>query len=323
MTKIVWTEKKVLSLFDLPFFDVVNQAYEVHKQNFDIKEMEFCTLLSIKTGACPEDCAYCPQSGHYKTGLKKEGLLNIKDVVEQAKLAKANGAKRFCMGAAWKHPPKNDFPKIIDMVRAVKELGLETCVTLGKLDFEQTKQLKNAGLDFYNHNLDTSAEFYPSIITTRTYQDRLETIKNVSDNDINICCGGILGMGESRQDRVQLLLSLLQLPKIPKSIPINQLIPIKGTPLENSEPIEPFEFIRTVAITRLMFPQSKIRLSAGRESMSDEMQAWCFMAGANSIWLGDKLLTAKNSGQDHDVQLLKKLNINPPNSIKDACSLAN
>ena len=312
MTRPLWNEEKVLGLFKLPYFDLIHQAYVQHKQHFDIQAMEFCTLSSIKTGACPEDCAYCPQSGHYNTGLKKEKLLDLELVISQAKKAKANGAKRFCMGAAWKDPPKKDFPEVLEMVREIKKLGLETCVTLGMLDAEQAEQLSFAGLDFYNHNLDTSKNFYPSIISSRTYQDRLETINHVINAGINVCCGGILGMGESRQDRIQLLLTLYQLPVPPQSIPINKLIPIKGTPLEKTEPLDQFEFIKTIAVTRLMFPKAKIRLSAGRENMSDEMQAWCFMAGANSIFIGDKLLTAKNPDQDRDVQLLKKLNIRIP-----------
>lgn len=312
MTLHVWNEEKILDLFNLSFFDLVYQAHTLHKQNFNTQDMEFCTLSSIKTGACPENCAYCPQSGHYNTGLKNEKILDTELVVTQAKIAKANGAQRFCMGAAWKNPPKKDFPKVLDMIREVKNLGLETCVTLGMLDAEQAAQLKATGLDFYNHNLDSSESFYSTIISTRTYQDRLDTIQHVIDAGINVCCGGILGMGETRQDRVQLLLALHQLPVAPQSIPINKLIPIKGTPLEKAQALDQFEFIKTIAVSRLMFPIAKIRLSAGRESMSDETQAWCFMAGANSIFIGDKLLTAKNPDQDQDIRLLKKLNINLP-----------
>jgi biotin synthase len=274
--------------------------------------MEFCTLSSIKTGGCPEDCAYCPQSAHYQTGLKKEKLLNIESVIAQAKTAKINGAKRFCMGAAWKSPPKRDFPKVLELVQAIKSLDLETCVTLGQLDATQAEQLKAAGLDFYNHNLDTSPEFYSSIITTRTYPDRLDTIKEVIKADINVCCGGILGMGESREDRIQLLLELSSLPKVPQSIPINKLIPIAGTPLGNTSPLDHFEFIKTIAVTRIMFTTSMIRLSAGREDMSEELQAWCFMAGANSIFIGDTLLTAPNQSQQSDEALLRKLGMKSP-----------
>ena len=317
MSQPAWTEAKVTALFELPFFELIHQAYQQHKQYFDTQDMEFCALSSIKTGACPEDCAYCPQSGHYKTGVEKEKLLPLDDVIAQAKTAKEKGAKRFCMGAAWKNPPKKEFPRVLEMVRAVKALGLETCTTLGMLDATQASELKAAGLDFYNHNLDTSPEFYENIITTRTYQDRLDTIEHVMNAGIHVCCGGILGMGENRKDRVRLLLALAQLPEPPKSIPINQLIPIKGTPLENAKPLDHFEFIRHIAITRLMFPTSKIRLSAGREAMSDEMQAWCFMAGANSVFIGEKLLTAKNPHQSQDSQLLKKLNMRAPLSAEN------
>ncbi len=315
MQQANWTKEKILALYELPFFELINQAYTCHKQNFNAKDMEFCALSSIKTGACPEDCKYCPQSGHYKTDVKKEKLLNLDEVMSQAQLAKQNGAKRFCMGAAWRNPPKRDFPKVLDLIKSVKELGLETCATLGMVDQEQAQQLKEAGLDYYNHNLDTSPEFYSSIITTRTYQDRLETLTNVANAGMNVCCGGILGMGETREDRAGLLLALYDLPNPPQSIPINQLIPIPGTPLANEKRLDVFEFIRTIAIARLMFPQSKVRLSAGRENMSDEMQAWCFMAGANSIFIGDKLLTAKNPGQNHDLQLLAKLNMNVPQTV--------
>tara|TARA_Y100000588_G_C14178906_1_gene892688 strand:+ start:350 stop:1321 length:972 start_codon:yes stop_codon:yes gene_type:complete len=307
-----WDKKQIVSYYELPFFELINQAFQIHKQHFDIQEMEYCTLASIKTGACPEDCAYCPQSGHYNTGLKKEKLLDVERVLHDARQAKAKGAKRFCMGAAWRTPPKKDFPKILEMIQAVKALGLETCVTLGMLDNEQAQELKKAGLDFYNHNLDTSFNFYSTIIQTRSYQDRIETIKCVSEAGINVCCGGILGMGEEREDRIELLLALYDLPQHPKSIPINKLIPIKGTPLEHAEEIDSFEFIRTIAVTRIMFPKTKIRLSAGRENMSEEFQAWCFMAGANSIFIGEQLLTAKNPDAEHDVRLLKKLDIRLP-----------
>ncbi|WP_260512010.1 biotin synthase BioB [Coxiella burnetii] len=307
-----WNQASVAKLLGIPFFELLYKAYETHRSHFDVRDMELCTLSSIKTGTCPEDCAYCPQSGHYKTDVEREKLINLEAVLEQAKVAKENGARRFCMGAAWRSPPKRELPKVLEMIKSVKALGLETCVTLGMLDQEQALQLKEAGLDFYNHNLDTSPEFYKKIITTRTYQDRMETLKNVRNAGINVCCGGILGMGESRADRIQLLLELYQLPEPPTSIPINQLIPIKGTPLENTKAIDPFEFIKTIAITRLLFPTSVIRLSAGREAMSDELQAWCFMAGANSIFYGDKLLTAKNPGQNRDVNLLKKLGLKVP-----------
>jgi len=310
MNTTSWTEDSVAELYQLPFFELINKAYAIHKKHFNKAEMELCTLLSIKTGTCPEDCAYCPQSGHYKTGVKKEKLMDIDSVIEQAKRAKKKGAKRFCMGAAWRNPPKAEFPKVLEMIKAVKALELEACVTLGALDDEQARQLKQAGLDFYNHNLDTSPEYYQKIITTRNYQDRLDTLERVRQSDINVCCGGIIGMGESRQDRINLLLQLAALPQPIKSVPINRLISIKGTPLENVEMIDNFEFIRTIAIARIMLPQSVVRLSAGREDMSDEMQAWCFMAGANSIFYGEVLLTASNPDENHDLKLLEKLGIN-------------
>lgn len=311
-----WSQTSVSRLFDLPFFELIFKAHSIHRVNFDITAIEFCTLSSIKTGTCPEDCAYCTQSGHYKTGLKREKLIDVDSIIEQAKIAKKNGAKRFCMGAAWRSPPKKEFPKVLEMIKAVKELGLEACVTLGMLDKEQARDLKQAGLDFYNHNLDTSPEFYQKIVTTRTYQDRIDTLKNVRDSGINVCCGGIFGMGESREDRIELLLQLNQMPVPPMSIPINQLIPMKGTPLEHAKSLDSFEFVKTVAVTRIMFPKSMVRLSAGREEMTDELQAWCFMAGANSIFYGDKLLTAKNPGQDRDFNLLNRLGLKTPLSMK-------
>lgn len=314
MQQTHWTAEQVHQLYELPFFELVQQAYHTHRQHFERGDMEFCALCSIKTGACPEDCAYCPQSGHYNTGLKKEKLMDLDQVLEQAKQAQAAGAQRFCMGAAWKNPPKKDFPKVLEIVKAVKDLGLETCVTLGQLDEEQATALKAAGLDYYNHNLDTSPEYYGSIISTRTYADRIDTLTKVADAGINVCCGGILGMGETREDRVQLLLALKHLSSSPQSIPINQLIPIPGTPLAKQQALDVFEFIKTIAVTRILFPEAKVRLSAGREHMSDEMQAWCFMAGANSIFIGDKLLTAKNPTQHRDIDLLKRLGMRVPDA---------
>ena len=304
----IWNERSVVSLFERSLFELVQLAYTQHQKYFR-KNIELCTLLSIKTGRCPEDCAYCPQSGHYNTKLKYERLLDIKVVVEKAKIAKSNGARRFCMGAAWKSPPKKDFPKVLAMIEQVKSLGLETCVTLGMLDKEQASQLKEAGLDYYNHNLDTSPRFYKTIITTRTYQDRINTIEHLVAANIHVCCGGIIGMGESRNDRIQFLLALNRLPVKPKSIPINKLIAIKGTPLQDVSELDRFEFIKTIAVTRLMFHKSMIRLSAGREGMSDEMQAWCYMAGANSIFIGDKLLTVGNANMTDDLSLLNKLGL--------------
>jgi len=304
-----WTIEKINQLFNLPFMELIYQAQSIHRTNFPKPEMELCTLLNIKTGACPENCAYCPQSAHFDTGIERETLWDVDDVIAKARIAKANGSQRFCMGAAWRSPPKKMLPRVIEMIKAVKAEGLETCVTLGMLDEEDTIQLRDAGLDYYNHNLDSSPEFYDKIITTRTYQDRIDTLNNVHNAGINVCCGGILGMGESREDRVGFLMQLTLLPAAPKSIPINRLIPIAGTPLADTDQIDNFEFIRTIAVTRIMMPKSMIRLSAGRENMTDEMQTLCFMAGANSIFYGDKLLTAKNPESDKDIALLSKLGI--------------
>lgn len=304
-----WDKQAIADLFAMPFLDLISAARAIYKENFAINEVELCALLSVKTGACPENCAYCPQSGHYKTTVEKEQLLPLETVLQQAKLAKQNGATRFCLGAAWRSPPKKGMLKIIKYIKGVKALGLECCVTLGMLTNEQAQELKEAGLDYYNHNLDTSPEYYKKIITTRTYQDRLDTLTAVRKANIHVCCGGILGMGETRDDRIKFLYQLSQLPEPPKSLPINRLIKIKGTPLENVSQIENFEFIRTIAVARIMFPKTMLRLAAGREEMSDEMQAWCFMAGANSIFYGEKLLTAKNPGENRDKKLLKKLDI--------------
>lgn len=304
-----WTTEAITHLFEKPFFDLLFQAQQVHRAHFNPHQIQISSLLNIKTGTCPEDCAYCPQSGHYKTGLEKEKLWEIENVKAAAKNAKANGATRFCMGAAWRSPPKKAFESVLEMIKVVKEMGLETCVTLGMLDAEQTAQLKEAGLDYYNHNLDTSREYYPKIITTRTYQERLDTLEQVRTSGIKVCCGGILGMGETREDRIQLLKTLANLPEAPKSVPINQLIPIPGTPLGNSAPIDPFEFIRVIAAARVLMPTSWVRLSAGRKDMSDEMQALCFFAGANSIFYGDKLLTAPNPGINDDQSLFNRLNL--------------
>lgn len=313
MKQNIWTKEKIHTLFEQSFFELIKQAYICHKANFDINDMEFCVLSSIKTGGCSEDCAYCAQSKHHQTNVKEEKMLDLGKILEQAQLAKINGARRFCMGAAWRSPPQKYFPKILNIIKAIKALGLETCVTLGMLDKRETHELKKAGLDYYNHNLDTSVSHYSAIVTTRTYQDRLTTIANVIEAGINLCCGAILGIGENRHDRIEFLLALARLAQVPQSIPINQLIPIPGTPLENEKPLDVFEFIKTIAVTRIMFPKSRIKLAAGREKMSEEMQAWCFMAGVNAIFIGEKLLTAKNSAQNQDIQLLKKLNICTPN----------
>lgn len=309
MTKPQWTIESIANLFDLPFMDLLYKAQTIHRQHFPVPEMELCTLLNIKTGACPENCAYCPQSAHYSTGLEREKLWDVEDVIAKARIAKENGSQRFCMGAAWRSPPKKMLPRVIEMIKAVKAEGLETCVTLGMLDEEDAQLLRDAGLDYYNHNLDTSPEFYDKIITTRTYQERIDTLQHVHNAGINVCCGGIIGMGEARSDRIGLLLQLTMLPAAPKSIPINKLIPIPGTPLENAGQIDSFEFVRTIAVTRLLMPTSMIRLSAGREDMSDEMQTLCFMAGANSIFYGEKLLTAKNPEADRDLMLLQRLGL--------------
>jgi len=309
MNKTNWNAEKINNLFEKPFLDLVFEAQKIHREHFNASEVQLSTLLSIKTGSCPEDCSYCPQSGHYNTGLQKEKLIDVDAVIEKAKQAKASGSSRFCMGAAWKNPPKKEFPKVLEMVKAVKDLGLESCMTLGMLDKEQADGLKEAGLDYYNHNLDSSPEYYKKIITTRTYEDRLETLDNVRNAGLNVCCGGIVGMGEKRIDRINFLLELVKLPKPPESVPINRLIAAKGTPLENTPLIDNIEFIKTVAIARIMMPTSYVRLSAGRESMSEEMQALCFMAGANSIFSGEKLLTCKNPELDTDNQLFDKLGI--------------
>jgi len=311
MSNVTWDKKSVKKLFDHSLLDLIYQAQTIHRQYFDPEEIELCTLLNIKTGACPENCAYCPQSGHYETGLQKEKLLETNEIIERAKLAKANGATRFCMGAAWRNPPDKDFPKVIEIINAVKSLELETCLTIGMLSENQAIALKQAGLDYYNHNLDTSRDYYTHIITTHTYDDRLNTLEHVRHAGINVCCGGILGLGESREDRIDLLLQLSHLPKPPESIPINRLIRIKGTPLEHQDALDNVEFIRTVAVARIMMPSSRIRLTAGRTEMSEEMQAMCFMAGANSIHFGEKLLTTPNPSQDKDLIMLKKIGLKP------------
>lgn len=304
-----WTFAEVQALYELPFIELIFQAQTAHRKYFPANKLQFSTLLNIKTGACPEDCKYCSQSGFYNTGLKKEKLMCVEDVIKEAQAAKDQGAKRFCMGAAWRSPPAKDLPKVAEMVKAVKELGLETCVTLGMLDKEQTKALKEAGLDYYNHNLDTSPEHYKKIISTRSYQDRLDTLENVRNAGIKVCCGGILGLGETREDRINLLLNLANLPEHPQSVPINNLIPVPGTPMANNEKVDSFEFVRTIAIAKIMMPKSFIRLSAGRDAMSFELQTLCFLAGANSIFLGDKLLTEENSSYHRDQELLATLGL--------------
>jgi len=289
--------------------DLLFRAQSVHREHFDPNEVQVSTLLSIKTGACPEDCGYCPQSARYDTGLERERLLPVDEVLEAAQRAKAAGSSRFCMGAAWRSPKDKDLEQVVTMVEGVKALGLETCLTLGMLSDEQTERLRQAGLDYYNHNLDTSPEFYGSVITTRTYQDRLDTLQRVRDAGINVCSGGILGMGEQRRDRVGLLLELANMEKPPESVPINMLVQVEGTPLHGSEALDPLEFVRSIAVARIMMPSSFVRLSAGREEMSDELQAMCFFAGANSIFYGEKLLTTTNPAADEDQALFRRLGI--------------
>lgn len=319
-----WTQEQVEALYDLPFADLMYRAQTAHRENFNPNEVQISTLLSIKTGGCAEDCGYCPQSAHHESAVKAEPLMPLDKVLESAAQAKATGASRFCMGAAWRNLKDRDLERVADMVSGVKDMGLETCVTLGMLEQHQAKRLKEAGLDYYNHNLDTSPEFYGDIISTRTYQDRLDTLAHVRENNIHVCSGGIVGMGESRQDRAGLLISLANLPSHPESVPINLLVKVEGTPLANHDDIDQLEFVRTIAVARLMMPKSYVRLSAGRESMSDELQAMCFLAGANSIFYGEKLLTTDNPDTDHDQQLFKRLGITTlagqhTADVKEAC----
>jgi biotin synthase len=303
--------KDVLGLFALPFPELVYQAATVHRQHFDPAAVQLSTLLSVKTGGCPEDCAYCPQSRRYATGVEDEEVLSVESVLSAAKVAKENGASRFCMGAAWRGPKDRDLDKILPMVEGVKALGLETCVTLGMLRPGQAERLRDAGLDYYNHNLDTSPEFYGDIIKTREYQDRLDTLGHVRDAGMKTCCGGIVGMGESRRQRAGLLQALANLPAHPDSVPINRLVQVEGTPLAGTAELDPFEFVRTVAVARILMPKSMVRLSAGRESMSDELQALCFAAGANSIFYGEKLLTTGNPDTERDMALFARLGLRP------------
>jgi biotin synthase len=306
-----WSRDEVRALFELPFNELLYRAQTAHRRNFDPNAVQISTLLSIKTGGCPEDCDYCPQSVHHDTGLEPEALLDVEAVVTAARRAREAGATRFCMGAAWRSPRGRNFERVVEMVRRVRAEGLETCVTLGMLEAEQARQLKQAGLDYYNHNLDTSPEFYGEIITTRRYQDRLDTLGHVRDAGINVCCGGIVGLGEGRDDRVSLLCELANLPEHPGSVPINQLVKVAGTPLENETAIDPLEFVRTIAVSRLLMPRAYVRLSAGRGEMSDELQALCFFAGANSIFYGEKLLTTGNPDTARDDALFEKLGLHP------------
>jgi biotin synthase len=305
----VYTLENVMDIFDLPFAELMFQAQTVHRQNFPENKMQLSTLLNIKDGGCPEDCHYCPQAARYHTGLKAKKLLSKDVVSQQAKAAKVAGATRFCMGAAWRELKDRDVPAIVELIKEVRDLGLESCMTLGMLTDEQALELKNAGLDYYNHNLDTSPEYYKEIITTRTYDDRLNTLARVRDAGIKVCSGGIIGLGESRADRAGMLVMLANVDPGLQSVSLNRLVPVKGTPLENAEQIDPFEFIRTIAVARIMFPTARVRLSAGRTTMSDEFQSLCFLAGANSMFYGEKLLVTDNPSIIKDRELLKRLGI--------------
>ena len=306
-----WQKAEIEGLFELPFNELMYRAQQVHRDYFDANEVQVSTLLSIKTGGCPEDCAYCPQSVHHESALEPESLMAIEAVVDAARAARQAGASRFCMGAAWRNPRGRNFERVLEMVERVRAEGLETCMTLGMLDEQQTRRLKDAGLDYYNHNLDTSPEFYGEIISTRSYQDRLDTIQRVRDAGINVCCGGIVGMGETRADRVSLMQQLAGQKPHPESVPVNLLVRVEGTPLAGQADLDAFEFVRTIAVARVLMPQSRVRLSAGREQMNDELQALCFLAGANSIFYGEKLLTTPNPEADQDRQLFERLGLRP------------
>ena len=304
-----WQLAEILELFELPFNDLIFKAASTHRQFHNNNQVQISTLLSIKTGSCPEDCKYCPQSAHYNTGLKKEPFMEIEKVVQAAKSAKEAGASRFCMGAAWRNLNDRDLDKVCQMVGEVKKLGMETCVTLGMVNSDQSQKLKDAGLDYYNHNIDSSPEYYKKIITTRKFEDRIETLQNVRNAGLNVCSGGIVGMGEERQDRAQMLIILANMPEHPGSVPINMLVKVSGTPLDHVKDLDQFEFIRTIAIARIMMPKSFVRLSAGREAMNDQTQALCFLAGANSIFYGEKLLTTNNPESQKDQQLFSRLGL--------------
>jgi biotin synthase len=306
-----WTREEVRALFDLPFADLIFEAQRIHRLHFEPCEVQISTLLSIKTGGCPEDCAYCAQSAHYETGVKAEKLMRLDAVLTEARAAKAAGAQRFCMGAAWRSPKDRDLEQVCKMVEGVKALGMETCVTLGMLTGAQAARLKEAGLDYYNHNLDTSPEYYEKIITTRTYQDRLDTLDAVREAGILVCCGGIIGMGEKIEDRIGMISILASLPQHPESVPINLLMQVKGTPVSLGQETDPFDIVRMIAAARIAMPASVVRLSAGRDYMSEQTQALCFLAGANSIFYGPKLLTTPNPNRDRDMQLLDKLGMRP------------
>ena len=304
-----WSVEAATAIFNLPFIDLIYQAQLEHRKHFNPNDIQISTLLNIKTGRCPENCSYCPQSAHYKTGLESKPLMSTEEVVAAAKRAKEAGSQRFCMGAAWRGPRDDELDQVCEMVKKVKDLGMETCVTLGLLKPHQAEKLKAAGLDYYNHNIDTSDDYYKHIITTRNFQDRIQTLEHVRDAGIKVCCGGIVGMGESNHDRIKMLVILANLPTPPESVPINQLIAIPGTPLANAEPVDSFDFVRTIALARILMPASRVRLSAGREQMSNELQALCFLAGANSIFYGEKLLTAANPKPEADDLLFTKLGL--------------
>src|SRR5947199_2540886 len=306
-----WTRQEVGALLALPFPELSFRAQRIHRAHFDANEVQMSTLISIKTGGCPEDCAYCPQSAHYETGVKAEKLMRVDAVMAEARAAKSAGASRFCMGAAWREPKDRDLDQVCEMVAGIKALGLETCATLGMLTPEQALRLKSSGLDYYNHNHDTSPDYYGAIITTRTYEERLDTLEHVRSVGIHVCCGGIIGMGETVEDRVGLVVTLANLPTHPESVPINMLVKVEGTPLAHGETIDPIEFVRMIAVARIVLPASVVRLSAGREDMSDETQALCFLAGANSIFYGPKLLTTPNPDRDRDLRLMDKLGLVP------------
>lgn len=303
--------KEAVIIYNLPFNDLLFRAQQVHRCHFDPNAIQMSRLLSIKTGGCPEDCSYCSQSARNPTGLKASKLMEVEWVLTEARKAKEGGATRYCMGAAWRNPKERDMEAVVAMVEGVKALGLETCMTLGMLTPEQSERLADAGLDYYNHNVDTSERFYSQIITTRTFEDRLETLANVRDAGIKVCAGGILGMGETVEDRISMLVTLANLPVPPESVPINMLIPIPGSKLADADPVDPIDFVRTIALARILMPRSHVRLSAGRTEMSDETQALCFLAGANSIFIGETLLTADNPGEDHDTALLRRLGLKP------------
>ena len=304
-----WQIDEILDLFNLPFSDLIYKAQNTHRQHHDPNKIQVSTLLSIKTGGCPEDCKYCPQSSHYHTGLQADKLMDKNAITEEAEKAKQAGASRFCMGAAWRSPKERDMPKIIDIIKSVRNMGMETCMTLGMLSESQAQQLKEAGLDYYNHNIDTSPEYYKDIITTRTIEDRFETLENVRKSGISVCCGGIVGMGENQKHRAEMLQTLANMAEHPESVPINLLVQIKGTPMADLQKPDNLDFVRTVAIARILMPKSAVRLSAGREDMSDEMQALCFLTGANSIFYGEKLLTTPNPNENEDMELFARLGI--------------